>query len=107
MGHLATRAYDGKWFGDSRVPFGSKMMLEVIEVADNLKNKKGTGRIDERRSFAGLAPLVSGTLSRLRPLTAHLWAALHDIARETTTRSTTRQRPKELLFVQRIEHAVK
>ena len=56
MGHLATRAYDGKWFGDSRVPFGLKMMLEVIEVADNLKNKKGTDRIDERKSFAGLAP---------------------------------------------------
>ena len=84
-----------------------KRTLEMIEVADNLKNKKGMCKIDEVRSFAGLASWVSGIVPRLRPFTAHLWAAVHDSARETTKRSSTRQRPKDLLFVRRIEHAAK
>ena len=89
-------------FESVAVGIPEKRTLETTEVADNLKNKKGRRKIDEGRSFVGLASWVSGIIPRLRPFAAHLWSAMHDSARRTTTRSATRQRPKNLPFARRI-----
>ena len=58
-------------------------------------------------SSAGLCSWVASVIPRARPFVSHLWGAITDARHsQEPARSTTRRRPKDLVFVRRFRHSV-
>ena len=60
------------------------------------------------RSIAGLASWAASVVPRARPFVAHMFGAIADAKSSgPPARTTTRRRPKDLIFIRRFEHSAR
>ena len=69
---------------------------------------RAKGMVAGLEELAGVLSWVAGLMPRIRPFCSHLWAAIHDVASAHARhrRDSTRKRPKNLVFIRQVRHAL-
>ena len=69
---------------------------------------RAKGMVAGLEKLAGELSWVAGLIPRTRPFCSHLWAAIHEtaVAHARHRRDSTRKRPKNLVFIRQVRHAL-
>ena len=90
---------------DLKVTLSAEKAQVLRKALDDIV-KKGMVTEKELRSTAGLASWAASVVPRARPFVSHMFGAMVDNkAKDKQTKESTRDRPKNLVFVRRFRHA--
>ena len=90
---------------DLKVTLSAEKAQVLRKALDDIV-KKGMVTEKELRSTAGLASWAASVVPRARPFVSHMFGAMVDNkAKDRQTKESTRDRPKNLVFVRRFRHA--